>query len=157
MREIVFDTETTGLSFPAGDRLVEIGCVELVNRCETGRTFHAYYHPERDMPEEAARVHGLRIEFLARHPRFAEAVHDLVEFIGDAPLIAHKNVARVVALSGGYPLAEACEHLSVNHGMIASFSRALVEGLSRDMDDDAFNARLGQSIDAIYRASVEKH
>ena len=74
-----------------------------------------------------------------------------------APLIAHKNVARVVALSGGYPLAEACEHLSVNHGMIASFSRALVEGLSRDMDDDAFNARLGQSIDAIYRASVEKH
>jgi DNA polymerase III subunit epsilon len=89
MREIVFDTETTGLSFSGGDRLVEIGCVELVNRCETGRTFHAYYHPERDMPEEAARVHGLRIEFLAKHPRFAEAVHDLIEFIGDAPLIAH--------------------------------------------------------------------
>ena len=74
-----------------------------------------------------------------------------------APLVAHKGVARVVALSGGYPLTEACEHLSVNHGMIASFSRALVEGLTRDMDDDAFNARLGQSIDAIYRASVEKH
>ncbi len=74
-----------------------------------------------------------------------------------APLIAHKGVARLVALSGGYPLTEACEHLRVNHGMIASFSRALVEGLTRDMSDDAFDARLGQSIDEIYRASVEKH
>ena len=74
-----------------------------------------------------------------------------------APLVAHKAVVRVVALSGGYPLTQACERLSANHGMIASFSRALVEGLSRDMSDEAFNARLGQSIDAIYRASVEKH
>lgn len=89
MREIVFDTETTGLSFSGGDRLVEIGCVELINRCETGRTFHAYYHPERDMPEDAARVHGLRIEFLSKHPPFAPGVDALLEFIGDAPLIAH--------------------------------------------------------------------
>lgn len=89
MREIVFDTETTGLSFPGGDRMVEIGCVELVNRVETGRVFHAYFHPERDMPEEAARVHGLRIEFLSKHPPFHHAVEDLLEFIADAPLIAH--------------------------------------------------------------------
>ena len=89
MREIVFDTETTGLSFAAGDRMVEIGCVELVNRCETGRTFHAYYHPERDMPEEAARIHGLRIEFLSKHPVFSAGVEALVDFIGDTPLIAH--------------------------------------------------------------------
>ena len=89
MREIVFDTETTGLSFSGGDRLVEIGCVELFNRCETGNTFHAYYHPERDMPEEAARVHGLRIEFLSKHKPFAHGVDDLIAFIGDAPLIAH--------------------------------------------------------------------
>ena len=89
MREIVFDTETTGFDFSSGDRLVEIGCVEMVNRVETGRTFHAYYHPERDMPEEAARVHGLRIEFLSKHPVFADAVEPLIEFIGDAPLIAH--------------------------------------------------------------------
>ena len=100
MREIVFDTETTGLSFPGGDRLVEIGCVELVNRIETGRTFHAYYHPERDMPEEAARVHGLRIEFLSKHPVFANAVHDLVEFIGDAPLIAHNATFDFSFLNG---------------------------------------------------------
>ncbi len=89
MREIVFDTETTGLSFTNGDRMVEIGCVELVNRCETGRTFHAYYHPERDMPEEAARVHGLRIEFLSKHSPFHHAVEELIDFIGDAPLVAH--------------------------------------------------------------------
>ncbi|MGK6322848.1 DNA polymerase III subunit epsilon [Sphingomonas sp. DT-51] len=89
MREIVFDTETTGLSFAGGDRMVEIGCVELFNRCETGRTFHAYFHPERDMPEEAARVHGLRIDFLCQHPVFAAGVEPLLEFLGDAPLIAH--------------------------------------------------------------------
>ena len=89
MREIVFDTETTGLSFAGGDRIVEIGCVELFNRCETGRVFHAYYHPERDMPEEAARIHGLRIEFLSKHPVFAAGVDPLIEFIADAPLIAH--------------------------------------------------------------------
>ena len=89
MREIVFDTETTGLSFTGGDRMVEIGCVELFNRCETGRTFHAYYHPERDMPEEAARVHGLRIEFLSKHSPFHHAVEELIDFLADAPLVAH--------------------------------------------------------------------
>jgi len=89
MREIVFDTETTGLSPLNGDRLVEIGCVEIVNRVETGRTYHAYFHPDRDMPMEAERVHGLSITFLSDKPRFHESVEDLLEFIGDAPLVAH--------------------------------------------------------------------
>ena len=89
MREIVFDTETTGLSFAGGDRLVEIGCVELVNRVETGRTFHAYLNPERDMPEEAERVHGLSARFLSDKPLFAHVVEDMLEFLGDAPLVAH--------------------------------------------------------------------
>ncbi|WP_419807725.1 DNA polymerase III subunit epsilon [Sphingomonas sp.] len=89
MREIVFDTETTGLSYPGGDRMVEIGCVELVNRCDTGRHFHAYFNPERDMPEEAARIHGLRGDFLRAKPLFAALVHDLLDFIADAPLVAH--------------------------------------------------------------------
>jgi DNA polymerase-3 subunit epsilon len=89
MREIVFDTETTGLSPASGDRLVEIGCIEIVNRVETGRTYHAYFHPERDMPAEAERVHGLSITFLSDKPRFHESVEDLLEFIGDAPLVAH--------------------------------------------------------------------
>jgi DNA polymerase-3 subunit epsilon len=89
MREIVFDTETTGLSFHGGDRLVEIGCVELVNRVETGRTFHAYYHPERDMPAEAFAIHGLSTVFLSDKPLFSAAVEELIDFIEDAPLIAH--------------------------------------------------------------------
>ncbi|TPG15600.1 DNA polymerase III subunit epsilon [Sphingomonas oligophenolica] len=89
MREIVFDTETTGLSFQGGDRMVEIGCVELINRVETGRTFHAYYHPERDMPAEAFAVHGLSSVFLGDKPLFAAAVDELLEFIADAPLVAH--------------------------------------------------------------------
>ena len=89
MREIVFDTETTGLSFSGGDRLVEIGCVELVNRVETGRTFHAYFNPERAMAAEAQAIHGLSDTFLSDKPLFAHLVEDLLEFLGDAPLVAH--------------------------------------------------------------------
>ncbi|WBO22591.1 DNA polymerase III subunit epsilon [Sphingomonas abietis] len=89
MREIVFDTETTGLSPSNGDRLVEIGCIELVNKVETGATYHAYFHPDRDMPMEAERVHGLSITFLSDKPRFHETVEDLLAFLGDSPLIAH--------------------------------------------------------------------
>jgi len=89
MREIVFDTETTGLSPNDGHRLVEIGCIELVNRCETGRSFHAYINPDRSMPSEAEAVHGLSSIFLSDKPRFHEIVEDLIQFIADAPLIAH--------------------------------------------------------------------
>ena len=89
MREIVFDTETTGLDPSTGDRLVEIGCIELVNRVATGRTFHAYFNPDRTMPIEAERVHGLSDAFLADKQRFHEHVVDLLEFIGDSPLVAH--------------------------------------------------------------------
>ena len=89
MREIVFDTETTGLSPLNGDRLVEIGCVELINRVETGRTFHAYFNPGRPMPTEAQMVHGLSDAFLADKPLFLERCEELLDFIGDAPLVAH--------------------------------------------------------------------
>ena len=89
MREIVFDTETTGLSPLAGDRMVEIGCVELVNRCETGRTYHAYFNPERPMPSGAEAIHGLSDIFLSDKPRFHDKVEELLDFIGDSPLIAH--------------------------------------------------------------------
>ncbi len=89
MREIVFDTETTGLSPNDGHRLVEIGCVELFNRVETGQVFHAYFNPDRAMPSEAEAVHGLSAIFLADKPRFHELVHELIDFIADSPLIAH--------------------------------------------------------------------
>jgi len=89
MREIVFDTETTGLDPRTGDRLVEIGCVEMVNKVATGRVYHEYFNPDRDMPAEAEAVHGLSATFLSDKPRFAEKVADFLDFIGDSPLVAH--------------------------------------------------------------------
>ena len=89
MREIVFDTETTGLDPFTGDRLVEIGCIELVNGFLTGQTFHSYINPERDVPAGAFQVHGLSSEFLKDKPVFADVCEELLAFIGDAPLIAH--------------------------------------------------------------------
>lgn len=89
MREIVFDTETTGLDPRTGDRMVEIGCIELVNLVPTGQTFHAYFNPERDMPAGAEQVHGLSAAFLADKPLFRDKLEALLDFIGDSPLIAH--------------------------------------------------------------------
>jgi DNA polymerase-3 subunit epsilon len=89
MREVVFDTETTGLSPLTGDRMVEIGCVELVNKVETGRTFHAYFNPQRPMPSGAEAVHGLSEAFLRDKPLFSDLVEDLLDFLGECPLIAH--------------------------------------------------------------------
>ncbi len=89
MREIVLDTETTGLDPLNDHRLVEIGCVELVNHVPTGRTYHQYVNPERDMPEEAYRVHQLSGEFLAGFPVFADVADAFLEFIGGARLIIH--------------------------------------------------------------------
>jgi DNA polymerase-3 subunit epsilon len=90
MREIVLDTETTGLDPNQGHRLVEVGCIELLNRIPTGATFHAYLNPERDMPAEAFAIHGLSIEFLKTHKCFHEVVDDFLAFIGDdAPLVIH--------------------------------------------------------------------
>lgn len=89
MREIVFDTETTGLSFAGGDRLVEIGCVELINRVPSGERFHAYFNPERAMPAEAQAVHGLSDAFLADKPLFPALADALLDFLGDSALVAH--------------------------------------------------------------------
>jgi DNA polymerase-3 subunit epsilon len=94
VREILFDTETTGV-FPdhedekVCDRIVEIGCVEIFNLERTGREFHAYFNPDRDVPDEVVRVHGLRLEFLRNQRRFHEVAKELLEFMGDAPLVAH--------------------------------------------------------------------
>ncbi len=89
MREIVFDTETTGLDPYQGHRLVEIGCIELLNRFPTGQTFHRYLNPERDVPAEAFAIHGLSYDFLKAQPLFADIAVDLLTFIGDAALVAH--------------------------------------------------------------------
>ncbi len=89
MREIVLDTETTGLDPLSGHRVVEIGCVELVNHVPTGARYHQYINPERDMPAEAFKVHGLSEAFLADHPVFAEIADGFLDFVGDAGLIIH--------------------------------------------------------------------
>jgi DNA polymerase-3 subunit epsilon len=89
MREIVLDTETTGLDPLTGDRVVEIGCIELFNRIPTGQTFHRYVNPERDMPASAFEVHGLSTDFLKDKPPFAEVAEDFLGFVGDAALVIH--------------------------------------------------------------------
>jgi DNA polymerase-3 subunit epsilon len=89
MREIIFDTETTGFDPQAGDRMVEIGCIELINRVPTGATFHAYYNPQRAMPAAAQAVHGLSDTFLSDKPLFSAGVAELLEFLADSPLVAH--------------------------------------------------------------------
>ena len=89
MREVVFDTETTGFDPAEGHRLVEIGCLELVHLVPTGRTFHTYLDPQRDVPADAARVHGLTTEFLSGKPLFAEKAQDFLDFIADSPLVIH--------------------------------------------------------------------
>jgi DNA polymerase-3 subunit epsilon len=88
-REIVLDTETTGFDPVTGDRLVEIGCIELINHVATSQNFHVYLNPEREMPEGAFKIHGLSTEFLKDKPKFAEVADKFLEFIGDDPLVIH--------------------------------------------------------------------
>lgn len=112
MREIVLDTETTGLDPATGDRIVEIGAVELVGHMPTGRTYHQYVNPERTMPPEAFEVHGLGDEFLSDKPKFAEIAQALLEFLGDARLVIHnasfdlKFLNAELRRAGFSPLAE---------------------------------------------------
>ena len=106
MREIVFDTETTGLDPVQGHRLVEIGCVELLNRFPTGRTFHKYVNPQRDMPVEAFNVHGLSIEFLRQHGLFHDIAEEFLDFVGDAPLVAHNGYFDLAFINSELDLAK---------------------------------------------------
>ena len=88
-REIVFDTETTGFDYAKGDRLIEIGAVELINHMPTGVVFHQYINPEREVPEDAVKVHGLTYDFLKDFPTFDKIADDWISFVGDADLVAH--------------------------------------------------------------------
>ena len=93
LREIVFDTETTGLDPATGDRLVEIGAVELINHIPTGKTYHQYINPERDVPEEVVKVHGLTTEYLKDFPIFADIAQEWVDFIGDDGILVAHNAS----------------------------------------------------------------
>lgn len=100
VREIVFDTETTGFKVNEGDRLVEIGAVELVNHIRTGVTYHQYINPEREVPEDAFKIHGLNYDFLKNYPTFREIADDWNEFVGDAVLVAHNASFDIGFLNG---------------------------------------------------------
>lgn len=89
MREITFDTETTGLEPKQGHRIVEIGCIELIDRVRTGKFFHSYVNPERDVPQRVVNIHGITEEFLADKPLFRKIAPKFIEFLGDSPLVIH--------------------------------------------------------------------
>lgn len=112
MREIVFDTETTGLDPKSGDKLVEIGAVELINHMPTGVTYHQYINPEREVPEDAYKVHGLNLEFLKNYPTFRDIAKEWMDFVGDDGILVAHNASFDMSfinheLQGcGYPVYE---------------------------------------------------
>jgi DNA polymerase III subunit epsilon len=135
MREIVLDAETTGLDPLAGDRLVEIGCVELFNRFPTGKTFHGYFNPERDMPESALKIHGLTVDFLKNQPLFAHRVRELIDFLGDAQLVAHNAMFDLAFLNAEL---ERAGHLVVSRDRMVDtllIARRKHPGAANRLDD----------------------
>ena len=112
MREVVLDTETTGLNFNKGDRIVEVGAIELINHIPTGNTFHSYINPMLDgeMPDESFKVHGLSIDFLSNKPLFSEIAEDLLAFIGNAKLIIHNAQFDIGFINSEIQLLESSNH-----------------------------------------------
>ena len=162
MREIVFDTETTGLDPLQGHRVVEIGCVELFNHVATGKTYQVYLNPERAMPTEATMVHGLTDDFLANQPLFAEVADKFLEFIGDAPLIAHNasfdmGFINAELVRHGFPpleLTRATDTVAMARRMFPG-APASLDALCKRFNVDASNRQLhGALLDARLLAEV---
>src|SRR3546814_247271 len=117
MREIVLDTETTGFDPQTGDRIVEIGCIELVNHIATGRHYHVYINPERTMPEDAFKVHGLSDDFLKDKPVFASVAADFVAFVGEDPLVIHNAAFDMGFLNAELARIEGMPHLAMERAI----------------------------------------
>ena len=117
MREIVLDTETTGLDPNGGDRVVEIGCIELVNHIPTGRHYHVYINPERTMPEEAFKVHGISDEFLKDKPVFAAVAREFCDFIGEDPLVIHNAAFDIGLLNMELARLEGLPHIAMERAI----------------------------------------
>src|SRR6202789_3025920 len=162
MREIILDTETTGLDPLRGDRLVEIGCVEILNRMPTGQTFHRHINPERDMPAEAFAVHGLSSAFLADKPLFAAVVEEFLEFIGDAPLVIHNAsfdigfINAELARTGHppIPLARAIDTIEIAKRKIPGARYSLDELCKRFGVDLTARSKHGALLDADLTAQI---
>ena len=162
MREIVLDTETTGLDPTTGDRIVEIGCVELFNTLPTGQTFHVYLDPERDVPEEAFRVHGLSYDFLKGKPKFKDVARDFLEFINNSNLIIHNADFDVKFLNAelascGHSLIEknrVIDTLAIARRKHPGSSNSLDALCSRYKIDNSRRTRHGALLDAEILADV---
>jgi DNA polymerase III subunit epsilon len=162
MREIVFDTETTGFEPAEGHRIVEIGCVELVDHFPTGNTFQAYLNPEREVPMESQRVHGLSNEFLSDKPFFAAVAEEFLAFIGDAPLVIHnagfdiKFINAELARTGHdlIPLARAIDTIEIAKRKIPGARYSLDELCKRFGVDLSGRAKHGALLDADLTAQI---
>jgi len=162
MREIVFDTETTGFEPSDGHRIVEIGCVELVDHFPTGRTLQLYLNPERDVPIESQRVHGLSGEFLSDKPLFATVVDDFLEFIGDAPLVIHNagfdikfiNAELARVNRPPIPLSRAIDTIEIAKRKVPGARYSLDELCKRFGVDLSGRAKHGALLDADLTAQI---
>ena len=162
MREIVLDTETTGLDPSDGHRIVEIGCVELIDHIPTGQVFHRYLNPERLVPIESQRVHGLTDEFLADKSLFAHVVDELHEFLGDAPLIIHNasfdikflNAELLRVARGSIPIARAIDTIEIAKAKIPGARYSLDELCKRFGIDLSARTKHGALLDAELTARV---
>jgi DNA polymerase III subunit epsilon len=162
MREIVLDTETTGFDPGAGDRIVEIGGVELRNLVPTGRTYHQYINPERDMPADAFAVHGLSAEFLSDKPVFAEIADGFLAFVGDAKLVIHNaafdmkflNAELGWAARGSIPWARAVDTLDIARRRFPGAQNSLDALCRRFGVDNSGRAKHGALLDSELLAEV---
>ncbi|HWA69884.1 MAG TPA: DNA polymerase III subunit epsilon [Rhizomicrobium sp.] len=162
MREIVFDTETTGFEPGDGHRIVEIGCVELLDHFPTGRTLQFYLNPERDVPIETTRVHGLTTEFLADKALFAHVVEEFLEFLGDAPLVIHnasfdiKFINAELTRTGHppIPLARAIDTIEIAKRKIPGARYSLDELCRRFGVDLSQRTKHGALLDAQLTAEI---
>ncbi len=162
MREIVFDTETTGFEPGDGHRIVEVGCVELMDHFPTGRTQQFYLNPERDVPIESQRVHGLSGEFLADKPLFAQVVEEFLEFLGDAPLVIHnasfdiKFINAELKRTGHKPiaLARAIDTIEIAKRKFPGARYSLDELCKRFAIDLSVRTKHGALLDAQLTAEV---
>lgn len=156
MREIVFDTETTGLDPSDGHRVIELGCIELIDHLPSGESFHAYLNPERVVPVESQRIHGLSDEFLADKPLFSEIVDPFLEFLGDAPLVIHNasfdikfiNAELVRVTRPPIPLARAIDTIEIAKAKLPGVRYSLDELCKRFGIDLSARTKHGALLDA---------
>lgn len=162
MREVVLDTETTGLDPAEGHRIIEIGCLELEGHVPTGRNWRSYVHPERDIPEDAMRIHGLTLETLANAPVFAAIADELLAFLGEAPLIIHNAEFDLKFLNAelarierpAIPMLRAVDTIAIAKRRFPGARYSLDELCKRFAIDISVRAKHGALIDAELLAQV---